>query len=103
MNPAKMKKLAAAGWRVGSVREFLQLTDEEEMLVEIRVTLSRYVRERRAQQGLTQTQLAQRLGSSQSRIAKLEAADADVSLDLVLRALLALGATRKEIGRAFSG
>src|SRR5581483_4278956 len=49
---------------------------------------------RRAELGLSQAVVAKRLGSSQSRVAKMEAGDPSVSLDLLLRALLALGATR---------
>ena len=60
------------------------------------------VRERRLKLGLSQVELASRLGSSQSRVAKLEGADATVSLDLLIRGLLALGASRREIGRALA-
>ena len=40
-----------------------------------------------------------RLGSSQSRVAKMEAADPSVSLDLLVRGLLATGASPRDIGR----
>jgi transcriptional regulator with XRE-family HTH domain len=43
--------------------------------------------------------LAHRLGSSQSRVAKLEAADRSVSLDLIMRSLLAIGATATDIAK----
>jgi ribosome-binding protein aMBF1 (putative translation factor) len=102
MKASKVRKLAAAGWRTGSAREFLELSDEEALLVEMRLALSRSVRKRREDLGLTQTQLASRLGSSQSRIAKLEAADPEVSFELFLRSLLALGAGRKDIARAIA-
>ena len=62
--------------------------------------LGKSLREKRAQSGLTQAQLARRIGSSQSRVAKMEAADASVSLDLMIRALLALQAKPSEITRA---
>ena len=79
--------------------EFLELTDEERRFVEMKVALAAGLRGRREHQGLTQVALARRLGSSQSRIAKMEAADRTVSLDLLVRALLALGVTRDELAR----
>lgn len=102
MKASKARKLAAAGWRVGSAAEFLGLSDEEKVWVEMRLALSRSVRERREKQGLTQMDLAQRLGSSQSRIAKLEASDPQVSFDLLLRSLVALGADRKDVAKAIA-
>ena len=70
--------------------------------MELRLALSRSVRERRLKLGLSQLDLAARLGSSQSRVAKLEGADPTVSIDLLIRGLLALGASRREIGRALA-
>ena len=102
MDKAKQKRLEAAGWKVGTVAEFLQLSDEESAIIELRLRLSDSVRRRRTRLGLSQAAFAKRLGSSQSRVAKMEAADPSVSLDLLLRALLALGATRREIGRTIA-
>ena len=99
MKNEKRRKLEAAGWRVGDVREFLDLTAGEAEFVEIKLDLARRLRELREEQHLTQAQLAQRVGSSQSRVAKMEAADSTVSVDLLLRSLLAAGADRKELGR----
>jgi ribosome-binding protein aMBF1 (putative translation factor) len=96
----KSRKLRKAGWRSGSVKDFLKLSDEEAALVEMRLALSRNLRERRVGGGLSQSDLAARMGSSQSRIAKMEAADSSVSLDLLIRSLLALGASTKDIARA---
>ena len=98
MDTAKKSRLVAAGWRVGDAAEFLELTAEEAALVEMRLALADYLREVRAERGLTQSQVARKLGSSQSRVAKMEAADATVSLDLLVKALLALGASRAEVG-----
>jgi ribosome-binding protein aMBF1 (putative translation factor) len=94
--------LRSRGWKVGDAAEFLGLSDEEAALVELRLALSRSVRERRLKLGLSQVDLASRLGSSQSRVAKLEGADVTVSIDLLIRGLLALGASRREIGRAMA-
>ena len=96
------RRLKARGWKVGDTNEFLGLSGQEASLVELRLALSRSVRERRLKLGLSQVELASRLGSSQSRVAKLEGADATVSLDLLIRGLLALGASRREIGRALA-
>jgi ribosome-binding protein aMBF1 (putative translation factor) len=84
-------------WKDGSAKELLGLSDAEEAIVELRLRLADEVRRLRTGQGLTQRDLAQRLGSSQSRVAFLEQADA--SAELMIRALLVLGASRRQIGR----
>ena len=84
-------------WREGSAKQLLGLSDAEEAIVELRLRLADEVRRLRTARGLTQRDLAQRLGSSQSRVAFLEQADA--SAELMIRALLVLGATRRQIGR----
>jgi DNA-binding XRE family transcriptional regulator len=103
MKPGKLKRLRAAGWKVGSAGDFLQLSDEEALLVELRLALISAVKRSRQKRGLSQTDLAQRMGSSQSRVAKIEAGHPSVSLDLIVRALLASGASRQELRRAFVG
>ena len=100
MKSTKRVRLGAHGWRVGSAAEFLELTPEEAAFVETKLALSRCVRRRRAAQNVSQAALAKRLKSSQSRVAKMEAADATVSVDLLLRALFALGAKRRDIAVA---
>jgi hypothetical protein len=99
MNKTKQSRLKRAGWKIGSARDFLGLTSEEEAIIEMRIVLARGVKQRRMALQLSQGELAKRLGSSQSRIAKAETADVSVSLDLLVRSLLALGATRQEVGR----
>lgn len=99
MKNAKRARLEAAGWHVGSVAEFLGLSREEAALVETKVALSGALRRKRAALGLTQHQLARRLNSSQSRVAKMEAADRSVSVDLLLKGLFALGASPADVGR----
>lgn len=92
------KALEEDGWRIGTVQEFLGLTDEQAAYGEIRHQLKKSFRARRAESGITQTQLAKRMGSSQSRVAKMEKGDPSVSLDLLIKGLLATGVTRQEIG-----
>ena len=103
MDGRKRKRLEEAGWSVGSVQDFLGLSDEEATFVELKLALSESLRDRRAAQGTTQTDLAQRIGSSQSRVAKMEASDPSVSLDLLVRGLLATGATRQDLATAITG
>ena len=100
MNKSKRTRLEARGWRVGSAKEFLGLSPEEAALVETRLSLSRALRSRRVAHGLTQGELARKLKSSQSRVAKMEAGDKTVSIDLLVRALFSLGARPRDVGVA---
>lgn len=100
MENTKKSTLAKSGWRVGSVKQLLGLTQEEAALIELKLALSGDLRERRLANGVTQGELAKRLGSSQSRVAKMETSDPSVSMDLLVRAHLALGATPRDLARA---
>jgi len=97
MNPEKRKKLEAAGWAVGTTEDFLELTPEEKELIELRLSLSKRARELRKRKGWTQQELATYLGSSQARIAKLEAGDPSVSMDFIFKVVFALGETRQTL------
>jgi DNA-binding transcriptional regulator YiaG len=98
----KKERLEAAGWKVGSTADFLQLSADEVALIEMKLALARNIRAKREERKLTQSQFAKLIDSSQSRVAKMEAADVSVSLDLLIRALLALGASRKEVARVIA-
>ena len=98
MRASKKKKLEAAGWKVGSTAEFLELSDAEAMLVNMKVALAKQVKAMRKEKGITQQRLAKLIGSSQSRVAKLETADRSVSMELLIRSLLSMGATRAQVG-----
>lgn len=102
MNPEKRKKLEAAVWKVGTTEEFLQLTPEEKELVELRLSLSKRAKELRKRKGWTQQELADYLGSSQARIAKLEAGDPSVSMDFMFKAIFALGETQQTLINNFN-
>ena len=102
MRDEKRRRLEGRGWRVGTTREFLGLSTEEAAYVELKVRLAFGLREWRRRRNLTQAALAKRLRSSQSRIAKMEAGDPSVSLDLLVRSLLTLGASRREVSRIMS-
>ena len=99
MDDRKRKRLEAKGWKVGSTKDLLQLSDEEEAYIELRLKLAEGLKARRADKGLTQIQLAKAIQSSQSRVAKMEAGDPTVSLDLLVRSLLALGASNSELAK----
>jgi ribosome-binding protein aMBF1 (putative translation factor) len=96
---AKRRRLEAAGWKVGSAAEFLALDDEEAALIELKLDLAEAVRTARTRRRLTQKELAKALRSSQSRVAKMEAGDPSVSIDLLVRTLLRLGASRRALAR----
>jgi DNA-binding XRE family transcriptional regulator len=100
MDRRKRRKLEEKGWRTGSAQDFLGLSDEEAAYVEMRLSLARLLVKRRKALGQTQAEVAESLGSSQSRVAKMEAGDPSVSIDLMIRSLLTLGATRTQVGRA---
>jgi DNA-binding transcriptional regulator YiaG len=103
MKQTKRKRLEQKGWRVGDAREFLDLTDEESAYIELKLALSERLKAIREEQGLTQIELAELMSSSQSRVAKMEGGDPSVSMDLLVKALLALGATPKDIAKAMTG
>lgn len=102
MRLAKQKRLEGAGWRVGSVEDFLGLDEIEAQFIQIKVALARLLRSTRMRRRLTQFELAERIGSSQSRVAKLEAGHPSVSVDLLVRSLLAAGAKPKDLAKAVS-
>jgi predicted XRE-type DNA-binding protein len=103
MRKSKRERLEAKGWRFGTAQEFLGLSNEESAYVELRIRLADSLRQRRQKRNLSQTELARLLHSSQSRVAKMEGGDPSVSLDLLIRSLLALGASARDLARAISG
>ena len=102
MRQNKRKRLEAKGWKVGTTKEFLGLTRDEETFIELRLKLAEGLKTLRVRRRLTQIDLAKAVQSSQSRVAKMEAGDPSVSLDLLVRSLIALGTSSKELGRMIS-
>lgn len=102
MREHKRKRLEAKGWKIGTTKEFLDLTREEEAYIELRLKLAEGLKQRRVRRRLTQVDLAKAVQSSQSRVAKMEAGDPSVSLDLLVRSLIALGTSSKELGKIIS-
>lgn len=97
MKKEKQKSLEAKGWKVKTVAESLELTPAEEVIIEIRLALSNALKKCRQSAALTQTQAAEKLKTSQSRLAKMEAGDKTVSLDLLISSLVNLGIDRKKL------
>lgn len=102
MRETKRRRLEARGWKVGSAKDFLGLTDREAAYIELKLRLAASLRDHRRRRRLTQMDLARLLGSSQSRIAKMETGDPSVSLDLLVRSHLALGASARQLSRIIS-
>ena len=99
MKPGKQKKLEKAGWKVGSTDEFLSLSPEESAYIDMKLALCDSVKSRRMEKRLSQNEFAKLISSSQSRVAKIEAGDPSVSFDLIMKSLLSLGASRKDVAK----
>ncbi len=102
MPDRKRKRLEAKGWRVGTAKEFLGLSSQEEAYIEIKLRLAEGLRSQRIRRRMTQAEIAKAINSSQSRVAKMEAGEPSVSLDLLVRSLLALGTSRSALIRLLS-
>ena len=99
MKITKRKRLEEKGWKVGSTADFLELTPEEEAYIELKLSLSRSLREFRTRKKMSQAELAKEIRSSQSRVAKMESGDPSVSLDLLVKSLFAVGATNRDLAK----
>jgi predicted transcriptional regulator len=102
MRKAKIERLKKSGYRITDTQEFLGISNEEMAIIDLKLSLIHKLKEARKAAGVTQKQLALLMHSSQSRIAFLEGGSPDVSLELICKALFALGVTRKEIGKTIS-
>jgi ribosome-binding protein aMBF1 (putative translation factor) len=102
MRKDKRERLKRAGWKVGDAKDFLGLTDADMAVIDLRVSLAAELRRRRRARNLSQAALAKRIGSSQSRVAKMEAGDPSVSLDLLIRSLLTSGSTNEDIAEVIA-
>ena len=101
MDASKRKRLEAAGFKFGDAADFLELSDAESLYVEVKSLLAAMLQKARTSRRLTQSDVANALGSSQSRVAKMEAGDPSVSLDLLLRSLFVVKASPKEVAKVF--
>ena len=103
MKATKRAALEKAGWAVGSTDEFLGLSAEERAFVDVKLALAQALRTRRERKNLTQAEVARLLGSSQPRVAMMEAGDSSVTMDLLVRSLFAIGATPKDLAKVLAG
>ena len=101
MKQAKRKKLEVKGWKVGTAADFLELTPEE-AFIEMKMCLSQSLKEMRQRKRMSQVAFAKMIKSSQSRVAKMETGSASVSIDLLIKSLLALGASQKDLGKVIA-
>ncbi len=99
MEKNKQKKIEAAGWKIGSVGEFLGLNEEEASYIELKLSLSKNIQKRRRSLKLTQKDFAKMIKSSQSRVAKMESGDPTVSIDLLVKSLLTLKTPKQQLSR----
>lgn len=102
MRSNKQKKLEAKGWKIGSASDFLELSPEEELYIELKLSLCKSLKKLRTRKHLSQEDVAKLIKSSQSRVAKMEAGDASVSIDLVIKSLLSVGASKSDLVKAVS-
>ncbi len=96
------KKLEKAGWHIGDAKDFLGLSEEETAYLEIKIALTEVLVKTRSQAGVSQSELAKMMHSSQSRVAKMEAGDSSVSTDLLIKALLYLGLGAQGVTRCMA-
>jgi DNA-binding XRE family transcriptional regulator len=99
MNKTKIEQLNKKGWKTRSASEFLNLSAEEAAYVELKLSLSCYLSKKRTSKHWTQEQLAEKIHSSQSRIAKMEKGDPTVTVDLLVKSLFALGTSKNELAK----
>lgn len=99
MDKTKIKRLRERGWTVGGAEDFLDLDADEIEFVELKLDLAASIRNLRESKGMTQAEFAKAIGSSQSRVAKMESADSSVTMDLMVKSLLKVGARRTDIAQ----
>ena len=95
MKKEKQRKLEKAGWKAGDTADFLELTKEEAALIDMKISLSRTFCHLRKKAKLTQVQVANILHTSQSGVAKMEVGDPSVSMELLVKGMIKLGASKK--------
>lgn len=102
MDRKRREKLKKAGWKIGDTQEFLNLSDEEMAYIDLKILLAQALLAKRKSLKLSQETFAEILHSSQSRIAKMEAGDPTVSLDLLIKSLLTVGTTNRQLANVIS-
>ena len=102
MRKAKRERLERAGYKLTDTQKFLNFSEEEMSVIDLKISLIQKLRDVRKSAGVTQKQLAKLMKSSQSRVAMLESGSSDASLELICKALFTLGVSPKELGKTIS-
>lgn len=102
MKKTKREGLERAGYTITDMQKFLNLSDEEMAVIDLKISLVKKLKDVRKAAGVTQKQLAKLMKSSQSRVAMLESGSSDASLELICKALFVLGVSSKELGKTIS-
>ena len=102
MGTAKKERLAEAGFKETTVQEFLDLSDADMEIINLKIKLGRLLKKLRKQNKITQAQLAKLTKTNQARIARIENADKSVSFEAILMSLYSLGAKKKDIAKVFA-
>ena len=97
MTKEKIKKLESMGFKVTTTRDWLQLSVEDEKVVEMRVALAAELEKMRKEAGLTQAQLAKKLGTRQSGVARMINNPDTVTIDNLIKAMVSMGASDSRI------
>lgn len=92
MTKEKRAKLEAAGFTLTDTKDWIGLTIDENKIVEMRVALAAEVEKVRKEKGITQLQLAERMGTKQSGVARMINNPNTSSIDNLMKALIAMGA-----------
>ena len=93
MTKEKIKKLEAMGFKVTTTKDWLRLSVEEEKVIEMRVALAAELEKMRKEAGLTQAQLAKKLGTKQSGVARMINNPDTATIDNLIKAMVAMGAS----------
>lgn len=91
MDSAKRKALEDAGWKFGDAADFLGMNEQERQLLDARVELALALRRLRESLHSPQKPLVAKPHSARPRVAMIDRATEDVSLDQLVRAFLAAG------------
>lgn len=102
MDARTKKALERAGWTHGSYADFLQLTPEEKMIVDMRIAATLELERQRRATRLSQAEVARRMGTRQPNVSALFRNPGGATLDTLCRALAAYGLGRREIAACLS-
>ncbi len=97
-----MKRRKGTTWVETDVQELLDLSAQDLVIVEFRAALALALQQARKRQKLTQETAAKTIGTSQAQVARMEAGQSSITIDRLIKALIALGVSRPTIVKALS-